>query len=256
MTKQRSPRYPAIGLRDAVDKIEKIFNEKHRSAMTSEIAAQHLGYAGLTGASLPVISALRKYGFLEGRGDKIRVSNNAVTIIADRDAKDQSERIEALKKSLTNDDLFSDLFQQFGEHVSEKNITATLIKNGFTRDAATKASRSYLESIAFVNEASEGYNHPSEIQNIEETHEDESSHPPLKSLFIPPSVIPKRNMQQDTFNLDEGEVTLHWPARLSRDSYDELESWLNLLLRRAKRRAQNEEIVANGSIDNGIEPED
>jgi hypothetical protein len=44
-------------------------------------------------------------------------------------------------------------------------------------------------------------------------------------------------MLEETFNLDEGPVTLTFPAALSEDSYSDLEAQFELFLRRAKRRA-------------------
>jgi hypothetical protein len=45
-------------------------------------------------------------------------------------------------------------------------------------------------------------------------------------------------MRQEVFALDEGDVTLTFPAGLSPDSYSDLESYLMLFLKKAKRRAE------------------
>ena len=37
------------------------------------------------------------------------------------------------------------------------------------------------------------------------------------------------------FSLPEGEVVLEWPEPLSPESYEDFESWINLVLRRVKR---------------------
>jgi hypothetical protein len=44
-------------------------------------------------------------------------------------------------------------------------------------------------------------------------------------------------MLAETFHLYEGPVTVEFPSALSEDSYEELESYLQLFLRQAKRRA-------------------
>lgn len=41
--------------------------------------------------------------------------------------------------------------------------------------------------------------------------------------------------KQDVYTLPEGDVTLHWPSRLSRESYDEVKDWFDLLLRKLNR---------------------
>jgi hypothetical protein len=46
---------------------------------------------------------------------------------------------------------------------------------------------------------------------------------------------------QEVFNLDEGPVTLTFPASLSGTSYQDLSDHLELFLRKAKRRAAAEQ---------------
>jgi hypothetical protein len=47
----------------------------------------------------------------------------------------------------------------------------------------------------------------------------------------------KPGARQEVFALDEGDVTLTFPEGLSAESYNDLESYLTLFLRKAKRRA-------------------
>jgi hypothetical protein len=51
---------------------------------------------------------------------------------------------------------------------------------------------------------------------------------------------------QEIFNLDEGSVVLTYPASMSAQSYQDLADYLELFLRKAKRRAErNGEEAAN-----------
>ena len=54
---------------------------------------------------------------------------------------------------------------------------------------------------------------------------------PIKHL------TPKVGMNSDTFTLDEGQVILQWPAKMSHESYEDFKSWLELVSRKAKRAA-------------------
>lgn len=47
-------------------------------------------------------------------------------------------------------------------------------------------------------------------------------------------------MNQDTFTLDEGQVVLQWPSRISPENYDDLKDWLDLMARRIKRAVKAE----------------
>jgi hypothetical protein len=42
-------------------------------------------------------------------------------------------------------------------------------------------------------------------------------------------------MKEDVFSLAEGDVTLQWPVSISADSYQDLEDWTKLMLRKIKR---------------------
>lgn len=48
-------------------------------------------------------------------------------------------------------------------------------------------------------------------------------------------VAPRVGMNNDTFTLDEGQVILQWPAKMSPESYEDFKSWLDLVARKAKR---------------------
>lgn len=50
--------------------------------------------------------------------------------------------------------------------------------------------------------------------------------------------LPTVGLKQDTFTLDEGPVVLQWPSHLSKTSYEDFESWIQLQLRKIKRSIQ------------------
>ena len=50
-------------------------------------------------------------------------------------------------------------------------------------------------------------------------------------------------MKQDTFTLSEGDVVLQWPSGLSKESAEDIEDWLMLVLRKIKRSADEAKVV-------------
>ena len=44
--------------------------------------------------------------------------------------------------------------------------------------------------------------------------------------------------KEDVFTLDEGQVILQWPENLSPESFEDFESWLQLVIRKVKRSVQ------------------
>ncbi len=66
--------------------------------------------------------------------------------------------------------------------------------------------------------------------------------PPKQPLSAPPlgTVTPMvPGVRQDIWNLDEGPVVLQYPAKISKASYEDLESWVNLQLKKLKRGIQD-----------------
>lgn len=148
MGKARSPNYPAISLPEAVSKVRQLYNAEHRNRLSREAIAGVLGYGGLTGSSQPIISALNKYGLIEGRGDSIRVSDDAIAILVDR--KGSPERVAAVKRCASSPKIFADLEKQYEQTPSEDTARIYLEKRGFTPDAAQRAAVNYRDTQEFV----------------------------------------------------------------------------------------------------------
>jgi hypothetical protein len=156
MAKARSPGYPAIGLKDAIDKVKAIYDEDYQSPIPRAVAAQHMGYASLNGKSLGVLSALIKYGLLEGRGNDTRVSDLAVTIIAHEPGA--SERATAIRSAAARPELFSELDSRFKDgKASDQAIRSYLMTQKFIPAAADAAIRSYRETKQLAATESAGY---------------------------------------------------------------------------------------------------
>ena len=89
---------------------------------------------------------------------------------------------------------------------------------------------------------------PSAYDSDEDEEEADDMHtPPTTSDRVPPATPAgasppspplKAGMQRAEHPLPEGVARFEFPAAMSADSYDELETWLQLLLRRAKRSVQ------------------
>jgi len=109
-----------------------------------------MGYGTLNGASAAVVSALSKYGLLEGQGDKLRVSEMGQDIVLHR--KGYQEYGEALKAAALMPAFFRELRDQYPEGLpSEHALRATLIKRGFNPKAIDSAVRAFRDTAAFVD---------------------------------------------------------------------------------------------------------
>lgn len=155
MSTERSPRYPNMSLGEAISRAKAIYEREHMSMMTPAVVAEAMGYKGVNGASLKSISALKRYGLLEGRGDDVRLTKDAQVLIID--SPDSPDYQQAIRRAATAPEVFADIAKQFGATGSERNIAVFLEKQGFKPDAAATVARNYKESLALVSQTQPAY---------------------------------------------------------------------------------------------------
>jgi hypothetical protein len=155
--KGRSPRYPSVGLGEAIERIRTLYEKEHHHKTDKEVVAKDLGYAGLNGASLGMIASLKQYGLLESVGDGLRVSDDAVTI--SELPIDSQERLEAIQRVAFAPKIFTELYGHFGDKLpSDENLRLYLVKKGFNSNAADIVIRTFHDTISLVKEEAQGYN--------------------------------------------------------------------------------------------------
>jgi hypothetical protein len=241
MAKARSPEYPAVSLKEAIDRVKMVYDKDYQNRLPKRVVAEHMGYKSLSGTSLPMLAALAKYGLLEGRGDDTRVSDLAVKIIAH--APGTPERASALKQAAAMPELFAELDARFSDgKASDQAIRSYLLTNKFIPSGADAAIRSYRDTKQLVEAEAGGYIEP-EKQPEPPPSMTPSANPSggAKPSFTPPPT-PKTGMLQEVFNLDEGQVTFTVPAILSPESYQDMADRIEIFLRGLKRRSDAEAV--------------
>ncbi|MGO9741322.1 MAG: hypothetical protein ACLPN5_07380 [Roseiarcus sp.] len=253
MTKTRSPEYPAISLGEAIDKVKVIYEKDYQNKLSKEVIAEHLGYKSLSGASLPILSALNKYGLLEGRGNETHVSDLALHIVAHEPGS--SERMTAIQTAATNPELFLDLARHFQNgKASDSAIRAYLLMRKFIPSAADTAIRTYRETNQLVEAEQEAYAkaNPEAMRQVEfdemmqDANERGQLFSPAAQAPPPRSKTPAPSMEEPTrpgtrkeiIALDEGDVIITFPENLSADSFGDLQAYLDLFIKKMQRRAK------------------
>lgn len=244
MARVRSPNYPAISLPEAIERIRKVYEKEHTHKAAPEVVAKALGYSGLNGASLSVMSALKKFGLLEEVGKDLKVSHQALTILVD--PKDSAERAKFIREAAFAPALFSELQAQYGSGVpSDENLRSYLLKRGFAPASVDAPIRSYRETIALVSDLPKEDNTPisgndqeTAMQSSSDRIADEVAK--TSGMRVPSiSDIPAMGSRRDVFSLDEGRVILEWPEKMSPESYEDFQSWIEIQLRKIKRSIVN-----------------
>ncbi|TPI15716.1 hypothetical protein FJW06_05125 [Mesorhizobium sp. B4-1-3] len=159
--RQRSPSYPSTPLDEAIDLVRKIHLIERTNSVERGVAAKAMGYSGISGRSATVLSNLAQYGLLEKTGkNEVRVTRRAVDILYPD--SDESKAL-ALHEAANEPDLFSAISERFPDgRPSEAAIESYLIRQGYTHAAVRPATRAYLETFLFLENAtgSESYSQP------------------------------------------------------------------------------------------------
>jgi hypothetical protein len=144
----RSPNYPALSLREAIEKVSILYQNQHTHSAPREVAVKSMGYGGLNGASATAISALHKYGLLDRIGDEVKISERAMRILH---PTQPSEKALALKEAADSPELFRELAEKFpGQLPAEEVLRNYLVRRGFAPKALPEVVRGYRETMELV----------------------------------------------------------------------------------------------------------
>lgn len=150
-TRMRSPNYPSTSLPEAVELIDKIHRANRSNVIDREVAAQTMGYTGISGRSAKLLSNLVQYGLIEKAGkSEIRVTQRGVEILHPDDA---ASKLNALREAAFDPELFQRVRDRFPDGLpSEGALRSYLVKEGFTNAAIPSAMRAYMETCQFIEQ--------------------------------------------------------------------------------------------------------
>ncbi len=266
--KHRSPAYPGLDLKAAIERARSFYHHEKRSSANVAVAVQHWGYSPSSSGGRQTLAALISYGLLEdkGSGDQrsVALTDLGLRILLD-DRPDSIERADAIRRAALLPKIHSELFSKWPTELpSNPNLRHYLliekkfnenIVDDFISQLRTTADFARIYGPQAVSAASS----PAPIEEDEEQDavlpetpiepvapSRPSSGPERATIALASSVTPAggsgeaKRVRQDALSLDEGQVVLQWPDRLSETSFQDLSDWLELQLRRIKRNLQNE----------------
>lgn len=210
MARIRSPNYPAISLPDAIERTEVIHKTDGKKPVPREVIAKHLGFGGLNGASLTVLSALGKYGLIEPVGSgEARVSDLAMRIMYPHDPDEQRVAIE---EAAFRPALFAKFREKWPDRPpSEETLRSYLIREGFSQSAVNQVIQIYRETFDMA--APRGQGHDSDAPPVQEPRM-EPHRPTTHSTLPPPPPPPGRPF---TVSFDGAVLSGTFALRTARD---------------------------------------
>jgi hypothetical protein len=235
MTKMRSPNYPAAGLSQAIGAAQKLWKEEKRTAVPQDVAGKALGYKGLNGPARLMLSAMKKYGLLEGRGHAVKLSDLAIAIL--HCEQESEERAQALRTAALRPELFRELHQSHRE-ASDTALTSYLVvQKSFSDAGARQCIAAFRDTMAVADLKASGYS-PTDGEDSERMNEDTAS-----GVLRKPPASPA-GTRVYSYPMDDVGLELRVSGDVKGADQELLGSWFDLVkksvLKLAKSPRQNE----------------
>ena len=241
----RSPNYPSINLENAITRARELYEAEHTHPATADVASRHWGYKSAAAGGALIVAALRSFGLADTAGSKnertVRVSELGKRILLDQRLGSQ-EREGHLRECALKPTVHAELWEKWGSSLpSDENVRYHLTaKKGFNERTVEDFMAQYKATLAFARVAEDDTLATDESDNGDGPPDFSTGSSSEDSLVRPAPMLPsptsgRPTMKQDTYTLDEGDVVLQWPARLSQESYEDLKDWLDLIARKMKR---------------------
>lgn len=141
-SRMRSPNYPAIGLEEAVGKIEALYKQDLLVASPKDAALKHMGFEKAHGEAGRVLATLKSFGLIEEINDRIKLTQRGINIVV-REAGD-AQRADALRDASISPEIYRQLLKEYRDSLpSDVTLKSELIAvrkfnpnavDGFIRD--------------------------------------------------------------------------------------------------------------------------
>lgn len=151
MARSQSPGYPNFALPKGIELARKIFSADRRNPIDREVAAKHLGYVGLSGASDKILGSLAHYNLLERAGKgQVRVTQTAVDILH---PATPSGKKDALQLAAFSPSIFAEIRDHFSDGPpSEHALKSWLMREEFLDRAILPVTKAYLGTCLFLEQ--------------------------------------------------------------------------------------------------------
>jgi len=212
--KDRSPRYPSMSLREAVEKAKALYRNEKRAMVPIQVAVKSWGYGSLHGVSLTILAGMTQYGLLVRKKGLVGISQEAFTIL--EAPRDSPERLETLRICSRSPAIFAELLDKHKDSLpSDDAIKWDLKQKGFADQAAQSVIACLRDTISFVDEEVKGYiggneSEDQERPNAEEPPMSESNTANQRPIGTPASHSAAKRPGDWVLPLGEGTVSLSW----------------------------------------------
>lgn len=242
--RHRSPNYPAVGLRDAVERVRKLYDSEKKAGAPLEVAIKRIGFTVAHGSAMAVLAALKKFGLVDDINGRIVPTSEAIELLAY--GEDSERGLMALRRAALKPTVYSELYEKYKDTgmPSDASLMAELKADmGFNPNAVEGFVRDFRDTLVYSRLLTEDgvFSMQDSTEDPKEEKPEVSHTETLKKQIIEKTaaLYEATMLNEDVFTLEQGTVTIKWPKVLSEASYQDLEDWLELIKRKAKRAVQS-----------------
>jgi hypothetical protein len=152
----RSPNYPSMGLKEALEKARLIYDAEKRSFGSPDVLRADMGYTAGTGPAGRALSALKQYGLIDEKDGQYRISDGAFALL--ELSHGSEEYRSALKEAALRPAIFNELIGHYAGNIpSDTNLRDYLLRvKKFNPAAVADFIRIFRETVELAKEADLG----------------------------------------------------------------------------------------------------
>lgn len=218
----RSPSYPALALKDAIERARIFWDSEKRHPAPIDAAAKDWNYEVKSSAVPLTVAALKKYGLFEDVGGdqrQVKLTESALRIILNEEGS--LERESETKAAALRPRLHRELWTKYGEQLpSDATLRSwLLLDKKFNPGSVADFIKIYKDTISFAKLTSSDI-----ISDIQTEADETGTSMPVTQMLTPPPRQP--GQKQLRLDLDSGPFVINYP--MSVDDFRLLKSTLNL----------------------------
>ena len=149
--KYRSPKYSRINLQSALEKAQELIARAADKTVRESDIAKMLGYAGLTGRSIAVLSAMKKYKILEPNQSGFKLTSAAIEFFESNATA--TGRCRIIERFAYAPALFYELFNEFnGQLPPDSEFEEFLERHNFNPASFAQIIKIYRQNYQMVED--------------------------------------------------------------------------------------------------------
>ncbi|HZF18543.1 MAG TPA: hypothetical protein VE008_02425 [Burkholderiales bacterium] len=246
-TTGRGVGYPAFSLEEALARARKFWESEKKNAAPVSAAVSHWGYGDKSSGGKRAVAALIQFSLMSdaitGTTRTVKLTDRALNIVLSEPGSDIW--MTCVREAAVSPKIYSDILNKWTaqELPSDATLTFYLLRErNFNPGTVVDFIKDFRATVAYakLNEqprAAQPAPQPEEAPFFADTGEGEDAMQAMGAMTSAP-VASAAGIKQDVFSLDEGQVVLRWPSKMSAASYQDFKEWIDLQVRKIGRAVE------------------